>query len=404
MELDTLSGRGNLYAGTSALGFRRDGMEIEPVVEHSLISSWDGLEKLFTHIYTDLLQVEAKDHPLLLSESAFNTRAARERLVQLVFEKVAAPACFVARDAVLASYASGRATSLVLMSGSQSTAAVPVVDGYVLQKGIVRNHAIGGDAQSKAIANHLAARNIDVVPPYEFKMRETPSGAMEPVFQRFPNTTLSYRSYRASAIIEDMKMALFSLEASREAALNPDSTESTPYQLPHHVTVEFGRDRFQVAEALFSPSCLYPHAPAAGDGPAIGTKEWLAKPGVELEPAHVVGVPGCRDDSLGVHEMIYKAIGLCDTDVRKDLWAGVVCSGGNLLHANFTRRLEAALAPIVPATVKAKVLAAEAKVERNYAPWLGGSILASLGTFHQLWMSKQEYDEHGAALVHRKCP
>jgi actin-like protein 6A len=34
----------------------------------------------------------------------------------------------------------------------------------------------------------------------------------------------------------------------------------------------------------------------------------------------------------------------------------------------------------------------------------GGSILASLGSFQQMWMSKQEYDEHGPGLVHRKCP
>jgi hypothetical protein len=37
-------------------------------------------------------------------------------------------------------------------------------------------------------------------------------------------------------------------------------------------------------------------------------------------------------------------------------------------------------------------------------PKTGGSILASLGSFQQMWMSKQEYEEHGAGLVHRKCP
>lgn len=29
--------------------------------------------------------------------------------------------------------------------------------------------------------------------------------------------------------------------------------------------------------------------------------------------------------------------------------------------------------------------------ERKYGGWLGGSILASLGTFHQLWISKEEW-------------
>merc|ERR1712018_422683 len=40
--------------------------------------------------------------------------------------------------------------------------------------------------------------------------------------------------------------------------------------------------------------------------------------------------------------------------------------------------------------------------ERNYSVWIGGSILASLSTFQQMWISKQEYDESGPSIVHRK--
>ena len=34
----------------------------------------------------------------------------------------------------------------------------------------------------------------------------------------------------------------------------------------------------------------------------------------------------------------------------------------------------------------------------------GGSILASLGSFQQMWMSKAEFEEHGASLIHKKAP
>ena len=40
--------------------------------------------------------------------------------------------------------------------------------------------------------------------------------------------------------------------------------------------------------------------------------------------------------------------------------------------------------------------------ERKHGAWLGGSILGSLRTHHELWMSKVEYEEHGPALIHRK--
>jgi actin-related protein len=43
-------------------------------------------------------------------------------------------------------------------------------------------------------------------------------------------------------------------------------------------------------------------------------------------------------------------------------------------------------------------------VERKFSTWIGGSILASLGTFQQMWISKQEYEETGKSIVHKKCP
>jgi len=49
-------------------------------------------------------------------------------------------------------------------------------------------------------------------------------------------------------------------------------------------------------------------------------------------------------------------------------------------------------------------IAGNSPTERKFASWIGGSILSSLGTFHQMWMSSQEYEEHGRSMVERKCP
>jgi actin-like protein 6A len=54
--------------------------------------------------------------------------------------------------------------------------------------------------------------------------------------------------------------------------------------------------------------------------------------------------------------------------------------------------------------VRVKVIASPQLVERKFSVWIGGSILASLGSFHQMWMSKSDYEEHGASLIHRKAP
>ena len=55
---------------------------------------------------------------------------------------------------------------------------------------------------------------------------------------------------------------------------------------------------------------------------------------------------------------------------------------------------------LAPSSMKIKIVAPP---ERKYSVWIGGSILASLSTFQQMWISKQEYDESGPSIVHRKC-
>lgn len=42
-------------------------------------------------------------------------------------------------------------------------------------------------------------------------------------------------------------------------------------------------------------------------------------------------------------------------------------------------------------------------MERRFGPWIGGSILASLGTFQQMWVSKQEYEEEGFNIMEKRC-
>ena len=83
---------------------------------------------------------------------------------------------------------------------------------------------------------------------------------------------------------------------------------------------------------------------------------------------------------------------------------GVVLTGGTSLFASLRDRLEREMTETAPSMMKVKVAAATNSVERRYSTWIGGSILASLGTFQQMWMSKEEYKEHGAGLIHKKAP
>ncbi len=105
-------------------------------------------------------------------------------------------------------------------------------------------------------------------------------------------------------------------------------------------------------------------------------------------------------ETAGIHETTFNSIMKCDIDIRKDLYANTVLSGGSTMYPGIADRMQKELTHLAPNTMKIKIIAPP---ERKYSVWIGGSILASLSTFQQLWISKQEYDESGPAIVHRKC-
>ena len=91
---------------------------------------------------------------------------------------------------------------------------------------------------------------------------------------------------------------------------------------------------------------------------------------------------------------------MCDVDIRADLYKNIVLSGGTTMYEGIADRLTKELVALSPPTMEIKVVAPP---ERKYSVWIGGSILASLSTFQQMWISKEEYDEAGPGIVHRKC-
>jgi len=104
--------------------------------------------------------------------------------------------------------------------------------------------------------------------------------------------------------------------------------------------------------------------------------------------------------SCGIHEMCYNSIMMCDVDIRKDLYANTVLSGGSTMFPGIADRMQKEITTLAPPTMKIKIIAPP---KRKYSVWIGGSILASQSTFQQMWISKREYDESGPSIVHRKC-
>ena len=103
--------------------------------------------------------------------------------------------------------------------------------------------------------------------------------------------------------------------------------------------------------------------------------------------------------AYGICETFYNSIMKCYFELRSELYANIVLSGGSTMFPGFADRLQKELTALAPNAMKIDVIAPP---ERKYSAWIGGSILASLPTFKSMWISKEEYDESGVSIVYRK--
>ncbi|CDW84057.1 actin [Stylonychia lemnae] len=102
----------------------------------------------------------------------------------------------------------------------------------------------------------------------------------------------------------------------------------------------------------------------------------------------------------GMHQYSLDTILACEQEYRKDVYQNIILSGGNTLFEGIGERMCIEMRQIASSTQKVKILAPP---ERKYSAWQGASILSALSTFQTMWINKQEYDESGPAVIHRKC-
>ncbi|KAE8677208.1 Actin-related protein 4 [Hibiscus syriacus] len=242
-----------LYVGSQALGFRRDHTEVVSPLKDGVVVDWDIVDNIWDHAFKDCLLIDPKEHPMLLAEPSSNTQQQREKTAELMFEKYKVPALFLAKNAVLTSFASGRATSVVIDSGGGSTMVAPVHDGYVLQKAVSAS-PIGGEFLTDCLMKSLESKGIVIKPRYTFKRKEIQPGVFQTVDVDLPHTTESYKLYSQRVIASDIKECVCRAPDTPYDESSYSNIPMTSYELPDGQTIEIGADRFKIPDILFNPS------------------------------------------------------------------------------------------------------------------------------------------------------
>jgi len=122
---------------------------------------------------------------------------------------------------------------------------------------------------------------------------------------------------------------------------------------------------------------------------------------VRMQVPELVFKPDLNGKSCdSIQALAWKSVSNSDVDVRRDLLKNVILSGGTTMYEGIADRLKSELTTLAPPGSEIRIVATP---DRKYAVWKGASTLASLSTFAASWISKDEYEEHGAAIVHRKC-
>eukprot|EP00767_Chilomastix_cuspidata_P002428 gnl/Chilomastix_cuspidata/2555.p2 GENE.gnl/Chilomastix_cuspidata/2555~~gnl/Chilomastix_cuspidata/2555.p2 ORF type:complete len:500 (+),score=244.62 gnl/Chilomastix_cuspidata/2555:35-1501(+) len=396
--------------------------EIRRAVRGGLVSDYDAAEDLWSYTLGKLRQPShvAEDLPVLLSEPIFNQLANRQKTAEILFEKLGVPAVSFFKSATLSCVAAARHTGLVVEAGGGYTAAVPVVEGYAIKRRSIYSSRLCGELAEDALSSFLRFRRAEAL---------ALGGESAPLIPHAGGAGPGSGDYTFLGSTVKLEHAhvhptyMFSYDRDRTAHVRTLMHVRPSYA--RCMEQLLARDAFQeacyVSESPVSLSGIEPvasHKLTLPDGTDIGlAQERTLVPEIYFNPAHVKAVPwlepspslaplasGDETITRSVQAMAHEAIAPLQDVARKELLGAVIPSGGVANLRGFHQRLRLEFETIEPLSYRLRVISTSTPGSSHaFLPWVGGSVLSSISLFVPMWISREEFREHGPAIISARC-
>eukprot|EP01084_Bolivina_argentea_P116448 206910_1 len=306
-------------------------------IEYGKIKRWTDMECIYSHIFENELKISPEEYGILITEPALTTKSDREKLTEMMFETFNCFKYYCSQQSILALYASGRTSGVVLDIGETCTGYTPIWEGYCLGQAVIQEK-YGGRNVTVYLQTLLKQKGYSFTPSIELQI-------MNNIKEKLCYIAMDYDE-----------------EINKYKALKNNKLEQD-YEMPDGAVISVGMPRFQAVEGLFKPKLMD------------------------------------YNNDFGIHLMVC-SIGKIDMDLRKVLYENILLCGGSSLFPGIGKRLKNEVVLRTPSKMNVNIVANE---DRKYAVWRGGSVLSSMESFDKMWINRDEFEECGPSIVHRKC-
>lgn len=319
-------------------------LDLRLPIEHGVIRNWDDECLIFNYIFKNKLKIDPKDHPLFVTDALPNKNENRKKMLEVFFEQFEFPKLRFSPNAILALYARGLMTGVVVDSGATATHIVSIYENFILSENIERLD-ISGNYITEQLAQFFTSRGCS-----------------------FSKTSYSYD---VRDIKENLCFVSTDINHDRELALERINEFTVPYKLYDSQMINVTDERFEIPEILFQPK---------------------------------LSGFNCK----GLSDLLFDTIMKTDFNMRREFFEFIVVSGGTSMLPGFATRLQNDLKDrYLKKVLKGNRKALE-KIEINvedapnkkYLVYNGATILANLIVKKEPeWISKEDYNETGAERI-----